>query len=450
MNRANLCVALVVTLAVPSVALAQQPGGGGGGGGGGMAPGGGGGGAAPPPAPAQTPSVPFYPGGVMPPPPGGTLGGGNVTGSSSKPITGTETDSFDLMPKAGAGGSVHGDDNGPVFGGHISVGDVQPGNADVHTVRRGDTLWGICDSYFRNPYQWPRIWSYNPQIQNPHWIYPGDQVRLRQGAEVVTPVPTPTTAGGNLVDRRRQVPVDTVFLRDTGFIEDDQTTNWGEIVGAREDKMFMTNFDEVYLRIGPDHDVKIGDELTVFRPIRSVEGGKLIQIQGTVRIDQWNAKERVARAQVTEALDVIERTSRIGPVGRRFAVVPPVRNDVDVRGEILTSVTPHPFYGGNQVVFINKGEAAGLKPGNRLFVVRRGDAWHQSMVSPNGTLRIAMESDSPADIDRVPRRDDAKYPEEVVGELRVLAVRKGSATCLLTRANREIETGDTVVARKGY
>jgi nucleoid-associated protein YgaU len=49
---------------------------------------------------------------------------------------------------------------------------------EFHTVERGDTLWDITGSYFQNPWRWPRVWGLNPQITNPHWIFPGDQVRL--------------------------------------------------------------------------------------------------------------------------------------------------------------------------------------------------------------------------------------------------------------------------------
>jgi hypothetical protein len=463
MIRASLAAMLVV---LPGVAFAQQTVPSGGGSSGAQASGGGGAGApgvaaggsgASTGGVTTTTAVPFYPGGVAPTPPGTVLGGGNTRGvSSSTPKVGNEEDTFDLGGRGAGGGSVYGSQNGPVYINGPSSVTLGEGNADWHLVRRGDTLWAICDTYFRNPYQWPRIWSYNPQIQNPHWIYPGDQVRLRAGAGPAPSAPAATPGERtqvSMVDRRRQVPPDTIFLRDQGFVGDDEGINWGEISGAREDKMFMTNFDEVYLKIGPDHDVKIGQELTVFRPLKKVEGGNLVQLQGTVKVDQWNPKERVARAQVTEALDVIERGARIGPVGRRFEVVAPVRNDVDVRGSIVTSVHPHPFYGQYQVVFINKGETAGLKPGNRLFVVRRGDAWHQSMEresTGSAAQRIALESESAAEIERVPRRDDAKYPEEVVGELRVLAVRKETSACVMTRSLKEIERGDTVVARKGY
>ena len=48
------------------------------------------------------------------------------------------------------------------------------------------------------------------------------------------------------------------------------------------------------------------------------------------------------------------------------------------------------------------------------------------------------------------RHEQDKYPDEVVAELRVLAVKKDSAACLVTQARHEIEVHDLAVARKGY
>src|SRR5690606_25235252 len=140
----------------------------------------------------------------------------------------------------------------------------------------------------------------------------------------------------------------------------------------------------------------------IFRPVKKVPGGKLVQIQGTVKVDHWNPREKIARARVTETLDVVERGASIGPVDRKFTVTPPRRNEVDLTARILASVHPHVFYGQNQVVFIDKGEKDGLVPGNRLFVVQKGDAWKKSLAPGAEPTRIALESDSPASIERVP------------------------------------------------
>jgi hypothetical protein len=399
---------------------------------------------------SSTTTQSYFPGGVAPLPPGGTLGGGNAEFSSSKPITGNQEDSFDYTHTGGAG-TIRGGENSSFV---LGSGGVRGGNdnATVHQVRKGDTLWDICDHYFRNPYQWPRIWSYNPQIQNPHWIFPGDQVRLRPVDAIASALGTTTSTGSQLIDRRRQVPAETIFLRNEGFIDDD-TNNWGDVSGSPEEKMILTDNDEVYLRVGSAHDIKVGQELTVYRPLRSVGKGKLIQIQGTVKVDEWNPQTRVARAKIVEAIDAIERGARIGPVARRFEVVPPTRNEKDVAATILTSVQPNGLFGQNQVVFVNQGEESGLKPGNRLFVIRKGDAWHQTLTTGSGTasLRIALEDDSPAATEVVPKpRDATKLPEEVLAELRVINVRKGTSMCIVTASRHEIEAGDKAFARKGY
>src|SRR4051794_22822885 len=48
--------------------------------------------------------------------------------------------------------------------------------SEVHVVQSGDTLWDLCSKVLNSPWYWPKIWSYNPQITNPHWIYPGNEL----------------------------------------------------------------------------------------------------------------------------------------------------------------------------------------------------------------------------------------------------------------------------------
>ena len=413
------------------------------------------------PAAGQSQSMGVFGGYGNPQSANGTIGGGNATESSSHPVTGDEEDSFDFGSKTpGGGGVAHGSDNGPIFSanaGRITYGGELP---DAHTVRHGDTLWGLSDTYFRNPYEWPRLWSYNAQIRNPNWIYPGDEVRLKPGGAGEAGAgaaagggPKGTGQGMTLVDRRRQVPNDTVFLRDQGWVRDNSEDIWGEITGSSSDTMFLSNLNQVYVTLKKGHDVKIGQELTIFHTRTTAASGDIVQILGTVKVNQYDPDQRVARGQIIESLDVIERGARVGPLARSFSVTPPRRNDADVTAHVLASVHPNEFFGQNQVVFIDKGEASGLQPGNRLFVMRHGDAWRSTLVSAGSGLRISADDERPMpESEQTPgsKKDDSRYPEEVIAELRVLAVKKDSGVCLVTQARSEIEIHDTAVARKGY
>ncbi len=387
----------------------------------------------------------------------GTIGGGNATESSAHPVTGDKEDTFDLGRSGASSGAVHGDDNGPIFIGQRGGGGDVPYS---HIVRRGDTLWGICGEYFENPYQWPRVWSYNAQIKNPHWIYPGDEVHLRNPTGGGSNGPALATANvplpyqqQTLVDRRRQVPPGTLFLRDQGWIRESGDEVWGDVTGSAEEKMLLTEGDEIYLHIDKGHEVQLGQELTLFKPLHSAAAGTIIQISGTARIDQWNSQDRVARARITESLSPVERGTRVGPVARAFVIVPPVRNDADVQAHVLASVHPEEFWGKDQVVFIDKGDSSGLKPGNVLQLVRRGDAWRRTLVTPAAGLRVSPDDEKYApDVEKTPgsRKDEENYPDEVVGELRVVSTRKDTAACLVTSSKHEIEPYELAVARKGY
>ena len=47
-----------------------------------------------------------------------------------------------------------------------------------HVVEKGDTLWDISALFLKQPWLWPKLWRLNPEVNNPHLIYPGDILRL--------------------------------------------------------------------------------------------------------------------------------------------------------------------------------------------------------------------------------------------------------------------------------
>jgi LysM repeat protein len=427
---------LAACTAVPAIAAAQQ------------APAGGDEGGATPPsgAPQVTimqvpgPAVPSYPGSL---PPAGFDPNGHLP-SSSRAVTDTngKEDGFDFRSGVSGGTSAHGNNNGQ----YVNEGSFVP---EAYTVRRGDTLWEISSRYYQNPYQWPRLWGHNPQVQNPHWIYPGDRIHLRDPG---------AAASAFSLGNRHQVPAGTVFLREMGWVDDRKEDTWGELVGSPSDHMMLAEGDDIYVQLDDAHDVSLGEELTIFRPIRTVESdtakGELVSIRGTARIERFNPKTKMVRAKVIEALDVIERGAKVGPVGRRFDVVPPVRSDVDLEASILASVYPYQFYGQNQVVFLDRGETDGVKVGMRFFAVMRGDRWQQTIASAGETavFRPRVEDDRPARFDEhwTHSAVEDKLPDETYAELRVMRVREHTCAALVVAAKHEIERNARLVSRKGF
>lgn len=389
------------------------------------------------------------------PPPGTDLE--SHLGSSSKARADIgQSDQFDLAPESKSGNVVRGNPNAP----GILAEDVR-GNTGLYVVRSGDTLSKISQQVYGQPWMWPKLWSLNPQIQNPHWIYPGDQIRLTGASSDVGRPAQVRTLGSGLVDRRPSVSEDTVFLRRTGYIDDPAEGIQGEVVGAQAPVQLMSDGDTVYLAMKPGASIRPGQRLTVFRPSREppkVPGarrppGMIVSIQGTVTIDYYDPKSHIARGKLTESLDVIERGAKVGELGRRFEIVPPKKAHVDVTARILAGMYPHVMLGSHQVVFIDRGHRDGLEPGHRLFAIRRGDTWRRTLSTAAEGARTRLKTDSEQLVDSEPvplHGDEQAFPEEIVGELRVIHAQPYSAYAVITEARVELVPGDRVIARSGF
>ncbi|HXN79347.1 MAG TPA: LysM domain-containing protein, partial [Steroidobacteraceae bacterium] len=90
-------------------------------------------------------------------------------------------------------------------------GMVNPSAPKHYTVKRGDTLWGIASMYLRDPWLWPEVWIINPQIPNPHLIYPGDKLALAYGADGRPRVSVEQAGAVRLDPRLRSAALDTAI-----------------------------------------------------------------------------------------------------------------------------------------------------------------------------------------------------------------------------------------------
>ncbi len=130
---------------------------------------------------------------------------------------------------------------------------------DTYVVKRGDTLWGIAGKFLQKPWLWPEIWQANPQIANPHLIYPGDVVSLAYLNRVALQ-PGPREE----VQPINAIPLSDVeaFLKDLRVVDDFDELPY--VVGLEEDRLRATQGQVAYVRGLPG--ATPGQRYAVVRP----------------------------------------------------------------------------------------------------------------------------------------------------------------------------------------
>lgn len=349
--------------------------------------------------------------------------------------------------------------------------EAQANAVERHQVAEGETLSTVAERYLGDGDAWPRLWSYNPDITNPHYIYPGHVLKLRAGLEGDAPgqgAAAAAAAGANggitagkprsgISLARGRGPGDgSVMLGEQIYLDRDALKQSARIVGAHEDHLWFSPSDVVYLQFKDGKAPSAGQELTVFfRQHReelgarahklqtySSSGGEVVRVMGALKVQDYDEKRKIARAVVVEALEPLERGFEVTDVPRRLAQVAPKKNARDLELKILAATRPLGTLGENQLVFLDAGAKKGVEVGNRLWVVRQGDTWRQQLKQrPDLT-----GSERPDDV----RVADDQLPPEQVAELRVIYVRPDSATALITRSDIEVSPGERVQMRAGY
>ncbi|AWH34588.1 LysM peptidoglycan-binding domain-containing protein [Stenotrophomonas sp. SAU14A_NAIMI4_8] len=135
--------------------------------------------------------------------------------------------------------------------------EVNGGHPDTYVVRKGDTLWDIAGKFLQKPWLWPEIWQANPQIANPHLIYPGDVLSLAY-LDRVTATPGP----------RQEAPVTGVplaqvepFLKQLSVV--DSIEGLPYVVGLEDNRLRATGGQTAYVRLA---DAQPGQRWAVVRP----------------------------------------------------------------------------------------------------------------------------------------------------------------------------------------
>ncbi len=343
-----------------------------------------------------------------------------------------------------------------------------PLGGDTYTIAQGDTLWDISARMLSDPFYWPKLWNLNEYITNPHWIYPGNLLRFREGTEIAPPqfevtkpgdpsertmppipavpvsienlqegfqlgaeepiVAAPTVSTAPLViaaPPELDKPLE-VNLRQEGIISQSLLSPLGHIYKSESERSLLAEGDELYLKLNDASQAEKGKRFTVYRTLRRVRHpgtraylGYLVKILAELEI--VSTGEGVTTAKVLTSYDSIQRGDPITEYVSVLKQVNITSNSASVEGMIVeTMVDGATILGNGDVIYLDKGQGDGVRIGNVVDVVRRGDG-------------MALGKD----------RDPA-LPTEVVGRLVVVGTQENTSTAVIVEAIDALKVGDKV------
>jgi LysM domain len=271
---------------------------------------------------------------------------------------------------------------------------LNPRHPESYVVQRGDTLWDIASMFLRDPWLWPEIWQINPQVENPHLIFPGDILSLAylgDGRPVVRVERGPQTASGGferlspqirsqpLEEAINTIPYETIasFLSRPRVLEKGQLDDLPYIVALREGLIGGAGTD-VYGRgtdgaVGSVYNVvELGPELV------DPDTNRVLGYQGI-----YVGQGRVDRTGDPSTLRLID-TEREAVVGNYLleeedatpANFLPRAPEQQIEGRIISVLSGVSLIGQYNVVVLNRGARDGLEPGHVLRVFKTGEQIH--------------------------------------------------------------------------
>ena len=320
------------------------------------------------------------------------------------------------------------------------------GPPNVYIVQRGDTLWEISERFLGNSYYWPRLWSINEQVTNPHWIYPGNQIRFRMGDYVEPPgvdigvatrapsaipeiVPVESACGPDVrfeSTRPLRSYLATGFLADRGDVE-----IYGEVTKARGIQTYLSEHDLLYLKVDDPEAFGCGDIVSVYRKVRKrvkhptsrgQKYGSLYRVVAEARV--VHRHEDYLTATVRQSWAEISRGDLVGPQMPVAVEIEVQAPDGKLSGTIVERVEDaSELMGPGETVFIDRGRADGVRVGDSFFVVEQRDPYY--------------------DI----KKEDEDLPFAVIGRVVIVRVDEYSATAIVSDADRSLQVGNKLMQR---
>lgn len=294
-----------------------------------------------------------------------------------------------------------------------------------YTIQRGDTLWDISSGKLKDPFLWPKLWKANPQIHNPHLIYPDqklvipaellkEELRAEAGAKpghkgkLIKPLPLTS----KLVPMEKIRPIVTreVLLQSGFFMREFSPV--GMIGPSLLGKTLLGVGDVVYLST----DVKANPNMNfyvtslpeiVVNPLNEKEtAGYLVRIKGVAQVvGEENGRTKAVITESYKDINTGDKVANYYPVSLPFA--PAIERKPAIYGTVLGVWDKRISGGKDDVVYINRGAGQG---------VEIGDIYTITSATP---------------------------PNPVVGTMQVFSVSDAGSAAIIKQAMSEMRPGDT-------
>jgi hypothetical protein len=368
----------------------------------------------------------------------------------------------------------------------VSVADELQLNENAPTtyiVEKGDTLWDISAVFLDQPWLWPKLWRLNPEINNPHLIYPGDILTLvydEQGEPmlvieepepmiepepIVEPEPEPEPVvvkekpsfkwSPKVREEAKKAPINTLpleviapYLRYDSMFSQDQIDTFPYVIGS--DEGYKSSIDGFKVYVKGDLNVAqtyaiYHKKAEVFDPETEESLGFSVKLVGTAQaIRSGDMESKVpATLHVNSANREIRAGSFVVPIneGQLYpAYFTMQAADESLRGTIISSANDNREFGKFEVVLINRGEEHGVSQGDVFSIKRQSKSVVETADGP-------MYKDETSVWNRLGGEEvDFVMPEEVLGQIMVFKVYQKTSMALVLTTSKPARLNDVVTA----
>ena len=318
----------------------------------------------------------------------------------------------------------------------IKLNDDAP---EVYLVREGDTLWGISSMFLENPWLWPEIWEINPQVDNPHLIFPGDEIylvwvdgkprlRVRRGDASRTVKLTPQMRIEPLDRAIPTISLDVIgpFLKGHRVVMPEELQNAPYVVAGGDRHLLSSAGDRLYARgTLPGGETGFGiyraGEMFVDPFTKEVLGLEAKDI-GSARLKDSHDEE-ITQFEVTRMTEEVRIEDRLLPneIREIAATFQPRAPSEPVNGVMLAVDGGVTQIGTLDVVAINKGDRDGMEEGYVLAIYQTGEVVRDEI-----------------------RRENVRMPDTRSGLLMVFRTFEKMSYGIVLKSNRPLKVNDKV------